>query len=207
MADSVGFKPLAVTQDGASMKIIVDGGTPEYISLVNIQAVYGNTIDFRSIGVAVLTTGAGLDDLTTSGVNMGDNSEIVTYEVEIATADTPDDFKWRKKVGNQPFTAFSADIAMTGVPQELEDGIFIDFAATTGHTLADAWQFTVKESTSMTQLELYPHEQLFRVTVQQLNGQEFHFDLEDESAQAGWTSDAAGLAQALADINTWIGAA
>ncbi len=211
MSDNVGFLPLEVDQDGSSIKITVDSGIPSYYNRRNVQALYGEEIDFTNVGVALQTTGAGLDDLTSSGVNTGDNPEIVTYEVKLKSADTPDEFQWRKKIGNQPFTAFSASIAVTGSAQELENNVFITFAATTGHTLNDAWQFLVKESVAMNQGEVYPHDKMFRCVIKytrrSLIGHDpvaTHFDIQDVTNQAGWTADSAGLAQALADINGWL---
>ena len=84
-------------------------------------------------------TGAGLDDCTSSGTFVG--SHTIRIHVEITGNGTPDTYKWSYK-GNDGVTV----IETTGVPivggaVNLVDGASITFAATTGHTIGDAWDF------------------------------------------------------------------
>jgi hypothetical protein len=73
--------------------------------------------------------GVGPNDLVWSGKFTGD-----AWVVTIATAGSPDHFTWTKNSG-----AASVSTAITGLPQLLSDGVYVTFAAVTGHTLADAW--------------------------------------------------------------------
>lgn len=85
-----------------------------------------------SVGVASFT-GSGLNDATYGGV-YGHRANL-TYEVVIDGA-SPDTFKWSKDGG----TTFEATtVAITGSAQDLDNGVTVTFAATTGHTSADLW--------------------------------------------------------------------
>lgn len=85
-----------------------------------------------SIGAAQAT--AVLDDATFSGTynHLAD----LTYRVEIDLAAATDTFKWSKDGGT---TWEATGTAVTGTAQELDNGVFVTIAATTGHTLADLW--------------------------------------------------------------------
>jgi len=86
-------------------------------------------------------TGSGLDDLTITGYNANTSSGEVgrSYRVQIDSAGTPDTFKWSRNGG----TSWKAEnVAITGSSQQLEGDIYVTFAATTGHTDGDYWDFT-----------------------------------------------------------------
>jgi hypothetical protein len=85
---------------------------------------------------AVAFTGSGLNDATSGGTFTGGAN--CTFTVIIDAAAGTDTFKWKKNSG-----AYTTGVAMSGSPQTLSDGVTIDFAATTGHTLADQWVITV----------------------------------------------------------------
>ncbi len=198
------YPQMTVEPDGMNLKVLVAGETvPEYMNLGKILAVNGEYVDFRTVlAPATQTVAVGLDDMTISGKNES-NRVTSLYEVVISDEDTPDDFQWRR-LTNGAWTDFSADIAMTGSPQELEDGIFIDFAATTGHTADDAWQFTVKEKTEMTKGDIYPWDEMFRVFIDFQNGGRFYFDTQQVTNQTLWVATKAGLAVAVSDVQNWI---
>ena len=84
-----------------------------------------------AIGSATFV-GAGLDDATSSGTFSGELDE--TVSVKISTADTVDKFQWKLDAGE-----WSLEIEITGVAQELVDGVSITFTAVTGHTEGDVW--------------------------------------------------------------------
>lgn len=86
----------------------------------------------RRVVPAIQTTGSGLSDVTAGGTYSG--STFDTFLVEITSDGTPDVFKWNKNGG-----AYTTGVNVTGSAQTLSDGVTITFAATTGHTLADAW--------------------------------------------------------------------
>lgn len=99
--------------------------------------VAAGSLAFASASVGADTfLGAGLDDLTTGGTYTGEESE--TFRVEVDATGAPDTFKWKRGNG-----AYTTGVAMTGSAQTLADGVEVTFAATTGHTLGDAWTFAV----------------------------------------------------------------
>lgn len=79
-------------------------------------------------------TGTGLDDAAFVGHYKGTSSQ--TYYVRIDSTGTPDTFEWSL---DNFSTTEATGVAITGNPQELIDGISIEFTATTGHTLNDVW--------------------------------------------------------------------
>ena len=93
-----------------------------------------------SVG-AVTFTGSGLDDMTAGTTFTGDS--VTNYKVEIDGTGTPDTFKWSDDGGS---TWNVETVSMTGSAQTLSNGVTITFAATTGHTLADYWEFTCTPS-------------------------------------------------------------
>jgi len=83
-------------------------------------------------------TGAGLDDLTSSGTYTG--YEPLEFIVKIDFEGSPDKFKWSKDNGA---TWEATGVSITGSLQTLTDGVKIIFGVTTGHTLDDVWSFSV----------------------------------------------------------------
>lgn len=79
-----------------------------------------------------MTTGAGLDDLTSGGTYTATADH--TYEFIISTEAAADKFKWRVDGG-----AWSAEVEITGAAQSIENGLEITFGAVTGHTKDDVW--------------------------------------------------------------------
>ncbi len=105
-----------------------------------------------------LLTGTGLDDMDTSGDYTG--NKLKDYRVEIETAGTPDTFRWSSTDG---LTWHTSGVSIVPGVMDLEDGIEITFAATTGHTVGDYWDFAVVNSYENIQqcaivLELSPPE-------------------------------------------------
>lgn len=92
----------------------------------------------KTIG-AITFTGSGLEDMTNSGVFTGTDDR--AFVVEIDGTGTPDTFKWSKDGG---VTYEATEVPITGSDQVLAEGITIKFEATTGHTLADIWEFDAK---------------------------------------------------------------
>lgn len=88
---------------------------------------------------SVAFTGSGLDDATSGGVFVG--SHTLRIHVEIDGTGTPDTFKFSYKGNDGVATIETTGIAITGSSQVLIDGVTITFAATTGHTSGDAWDF------------------------------------------------------------------
>lgn len=85
---------------------------------------------------AAVFDGSGLDDMTSGGTYTG--TAMKKFRVEIDGTGTPDTFKWSNDNG---LTFEATGVSITGAAQTLEDGVTITFAATTGHTLNDKWNF------------------------------------------------------------------
>ncbi len=82
-------------------------------------------------------TGSGLDDLTYGGNY--NSTAVRTYRVKIDAAAATDTFTWSEDGGS---TWEATGVAITGGTQELNKGITVTFAATTGHTLNEYWEIT-----------------------------------------------------------------
>ena len=88
------------------------------------------------VGIGAVTfTGAGLNDMTAGGQFMGGAD--ADFDIVITATGTPDTFKWRIGAG-----AYTTGVQITGAAQTLARGITVTFAATTGHTVNDLWEFT-----------------------------------------------------------------
>ncbi len=95
-----------------------------------------------TIGDANTTfTGSGLDDATLVGHFNGTAS--TTYYVKIDATGTPDTFSWSK---DNFSTTEATGVAITGSEQTLDNGIKVEFNATTGHTVGDIWSGTAAPS-------------------------------------------------------------
>lgn len=108
-------------------------------------------IDIRSANItgytsAITQTGSGLNDLSIRGNYLLDDSD-TDYQIYIDAATTTDTFKWSNDGGT---TWEATGVSMTGDWQLLDNGIYIKFTATTGHTLDDYFDFTI------TQVNDYP---------------------------------------------------
>jgi hypothetical protein len=89
-----------------------------------------------NISAAVQVVGTGLSDITMSGTFTGD--EPTTYHIKISdgTSD-PNEFDWSDDGG----VTWTTGVQMTsGTPISLSNGVSIDWAANTGHTLDDEWR-------------------------------------------------------------------
>jgi hypothetical protein len=91
-----------------------------------------------SIGVPAFT-GGGLDDLTVAG-NFNGNAQS-TVRVRIDGTGTPDTFEYSLDGGS---TYQPGLIPITGSAQLLDYGVWITFAATTGHTISEYWDIAVE---------------------------------------------------------------
>lgn len=87
--------------------------------------------------------GSGLDDFEVGGSYSLEQD--LTYTVEIDATGTPDTFRWKSEEEEGEGEWEASGVEITGDWQELENGIFIKFSATTGHTLGDTWVFTATQ--------------------------------------------------------------
>lgn len=107
-------------------------GVPGGITNNIINCPVLNQVDF---------TGAGLNDLTIDSTTLFTGSVIRNVYVEIDGTGAPNSFRWSSD-GGESFTA--SGVLITGGTQILGEGISVNFNATTGHTLNDAWEFEVE---------------------------------------------------------------
>ena len=96
------------------------------------------------IGSATFS-GTGLNDATIGGTFSG--ASATSYRVQIDGAGTPDTFKWSNDGGS---TWAATTVSVTGASQTLENGVTVTFAATTGHTSTDRWDFATTVLSAMT---------------------------------------------------------
>jgi hypothetical protein len=96
------------------------------------------TVKSNAAAVQPITfTGSGLNDATSGGTYTGISD--FTYCVKIDATGTPDTFSWGT-AGS--CTSGATGVSITGSAQTLSLGVTITFAATTGHTNTDHWDFT-----------------------------------------------------------------
>ena len=100
----------------------------------------------QSIG-SVSFSGGGLNDMTNSGAYTCLGSD--TFNIMIIATGTPDQFFWGD-MGTSP-----NPVAITGSPQLLNCGVYVTFAATTGHTIDDTWSFTSTATQTLPPLQTY----------------------------------------------------
>jgi len=79
------------------------------------------------------------DDLSQSGTYTG--SEDIRYLIEIDSVGATDTFRWSND-GGANFVA--SNVAITGAPQLLENGLSISFGSVTGHDIDDSWIVSAK---------------------------------------------------------------
>lgn len=125
---------------GAS--IIKNGAEIACINSLTIDS--GNKISLRECVASVMTpvtfTGSGLDDMTKSGIFVGDYRTSFRYRIQIDATGAPDTFKWSNDGGE---TWEATGVSITGSAQLLENGVSVTFATTTGHTLDERWDFSI----------------------------------------------------------------
>jgi hypothetical protein len=92
------------------------------------------SVQEAALGAVDSTNVAGLDDMSRSGNYNGNANNV--YRIQIDATGTPDTFSWSRDGST---TWIQTGVSITGSPQLLENGVWITFAATTGHTLADYW--------------------------------------------------------------------
>jgi hypothetical protein len=91
--------------------------------------------------------GEGINDMScNTGVNNGSGGDDLRFDIKISSTGTPDKFKWRKRARTQlnSNVGYSSEVSITGSSQTLSDGVTVNFAATTGHTLNDRWVVNYK---------------------------------------------------------------
>ena len=79
------------------------------------------------------------DDITIDGVYVGHGKK-TEYVVEIDGTGTPDTFKWSND-GGATWEETDVNCVELGFPYTLEEGITVEWASDTGHTLADKWEW------------------------------------------------------------------
>lgn len=96
-----------------------------------------SSVQEMSVG-AEQFNGVGLDDCTIEGNYNGTWDD--TFRVRIDGTGTPDTFEWSIDGGS---TWEETDVNCSTSPYLCQDGIYVSFGATTGHTLDDYWDSAI----------------------------------------------------------------
>jgi len=103
----------------------------------NIDEGTVTSTQVRALGTDTFT-GSGLDDLVAPSGNYNAPANR-TYRIQIDANGTPDTFSFSRD-GTTTWVATGQSVQSSSF--ELEDGIWISWAATTGHTIGDYWTFS-----------------------------------------------------------------
>lgn len=91
---------------------------------------------------------AGLNDMSAGGTFTGTANR--SYRIQIDATGAPDTFKWSQDGG----TTFTPGVAVTGSAQAVgAEGMTVTFAALTGHTLNDRWDFITRRPVELLALD------------------------------------------------------
>jgi len=103
----------------------------------------GDDLKLKLGGVegAISFTGTGLNDMTLGAQNCPLDTANRTYRVKIDGTGSPNTFKWCRDGATETWVATA--VAITAAEQLLEQGVYVKFGATTGHTLNDYWQWAM----------------------------------------------------------------
>jgi hypothetical protein len=112
---------------------------------------YGGTVVVDQGFDPASPTSPGLDDLTAGLKAAFSGTAKTSFEVVIDDAtSSPNSFKWRKATrdanGVKTIGSWTEGVNITGAAQDLADNVTVTFAATTGHTLNDAWLIQARET-------------------------------------------------------------
>jgi len=122
-----------------SPQTIVDGLTVDFAATTGHTLADQWTVELFAVPSARMTTpaqtGSGLSDVAVAGTYTG--GSYLDVRVKISTAAATDKFQYSLDGGAN----YSAEVSMSGSAQAIGQGITVDFTATTGHTLADYWDF------------------------------------------------------------------
>ena len=83
--------------------------------------------------------GTGLNDVTIGGVYTGSTTK--NYRIKITAAGTPDTFQWSADNGST-YNGTHINVTNAG-PITVNEGVSVNFGATTGHTVNEYWKSTV----------------------------------------------------------------
>ena len=123
--------------------VAIAGASPvAYNGSATITVASDTSFTYSFVGSATSFTGSGLDDLTYGGAYTG--ASVVTYRVKIDLAAATDTFTWSDDGGS---SWDATGVAITGSAQELNNGITVTFAATTGHVVDEYWDMATLPAT------------------------------------------------------------
>lgn len=119
-------------------------GTADWNDLVVEHAKHLRFIASGYLG-ALTFTGGGLNDMAHGSNSRFTHTADLNYRVEIDGVGSPNTFKWSDDGGS---TWDASTVSITGADQALNNGVTIRFAATTGHTSTNRWDWTARTITS-----------------------------------------------------------
>lgn len=154
VADATAWRPMVARREKLTNTVVVDG-TSKFFPIrhlvpadwpisnkcfvhdqTNIDEGTISSTQERALG-ADSFTGSGTDDLVAPTGNYNGN-ENRTYRIQIDANGTPDTFSWSR---DGTTTWVSTGVNVQSSSFELEDGVWISWSATTGHTIGDYWTF------------------------------------------------------------------
>jgi len=100
------------------------------INNINPAGLFQVTTCYSSISFV----GTGLNDLSVGGIYTGIGAK--TYTIQISSTGTPDQFAWNDG------GSWNTGVAITGDWQLLNNGVYVKFAATTGHSFTNQFSWT-----------------------------------------------------------------
>jgi len=147
-AELVDYANNAVNTICRETMILEDSATPATCYLTMTTPTIEYALDSRVLSVksasisgyngTITQTGVGLSDLAVRG-NYSLDATNTAYVVYVDGASTVNTFKWSNDSGA---TWEATGVSMTGDWQALDNGMYIKFTATTGHTLTNSWAWT-----------------------------------------------------------------
>jgi len=107
--------------------------------------------NYDSTAGPVFFTGAGLNNLTSGGTFTGTANR--NFRIQIDGVGTPDTFSWTKSSATTTIVWDATLVPISAGTTTLTEGMTITFASSTGHSLADRWDFITKRPVEQLSLD------------------------------------------------------
>jgi hypothetical protein len=138
-----------------TVKAALNSDSPWRTDVPSRSEVISYNYPDTSAGIVVYTSASttvlGLNDLTTSGTFTGTAGRF--FRIQIDSVGATDTFRWTKNYTSQTIVWDASNVAITGIAQPLTEGLSVTFAAATGHTLNDRWEFNTRQAVELLALD------------------------------------------------------
>lgn len=127
--------------------LVISDATRQHQVFSGVAAKIEKFISYKGAGEITAavwggTLNAGLNDMTTEGTYTGTAEKPRYYKVQVDTTGTPDTFDWWFSIDNRgTWNVGASSVSITGSAQTLDNGVQVNFNATTGHAITDIWFF------------------------------------------------------------------